>query len=157
LAGQAGTWLEEKGVGKGLSVLTVSAALVLGLSARANEKPPEEYRSAMKDLEAASEILRHHARMVEPGGDCCYDWVEKDAVTLKAAFAKTLEFWTAKKVRDAIRIAQYGASDAADLERAAKAKHYDGVVAAVGAVLAACEPCHAAHREKLPDGTFEIK
>lgn len=142
---------------RSLTLLTVSAALTLGLSAGANEKPTEEYRNAMKDLEAASEILRHHARMVEPGGDCCYDWVEKDAVTLKAAFTTTLEFWTAKKVNNAIRIARDGASDAADLERAAKAKHYDGVVAAVGAVLAACEPCHLAHREKLPDGTFEIK
>jgi hypothetical protein len=144
-------------VRRSLTLLTVSAALTLGLSAGANEKPTEEYRNAMKDLEAASEILRHHARMVEPGGDCCYDWVEKDAVTLKAAFTTALEFWTAKKVNNAIRIARDGASDAADLERAAKAKHYDGVVAAVGAVLAACEPCHLAHREKLPDGTFEIK
>jgi cytochrome c556 len=140
-----------------LTVLIVSAALTLGLSVLANEKPTEEYRNAMKDLEASSEILRHHARMVEPGGDCCYDWVEKDAVTLKAAFTKALEFWMAKKVNSAIRIAQNGASDAADLERAAKTKHYDGVVAAVGAVLADCEPCHLAHREKLPDGTYEIK
>jgi hypothetical protein len=144
-------------VPRGLTVLTVSVALTLGLSARANEAPPEEYRRAMKDLEAASEILRHHARMVEPGGDCCYDWVEKDAAKLKAAFATTLEFWTAKKVTGAMRLAQNGASDAADLERAAKAKHYDGVVAGVGAVLAACEPCHLAHRDKLPDGTFEIR
>ena len=142
---------------RGLTVFTIVAALILASAPRANEKPTEEYRNAMKDLEAASEILRHHARMVEPGGDFGYDWVEKDAATLKAAFGKTLEFWTAKKVESAIRLARYGASDAADLERAAKAKHYDGVVAAVGAVLAACEPCHLAHREKLPDGTFEIR
>jgi hypothetical protein len=111
----------------------------------------------MKSLEAASEILRHHARMVEPGGDCCYDWVEKDAVVLKEAFTKTLEFWKAKNVRNAITLAQYAVSDAAGLERAAKAKHYDGVVAGVSGVLNACEPCHLAHREKLPDGTFEIR
>ena len=140
-----------------LTVLAVSAVFTLGFSARANEPPTEEYRAAMKDLEAASEILRHHARMVEPGGDCCYDWVEKDAVTLKAAFAKTLEFWKAKNVKNAITLAQYAVSDAAGLERAAKAKHYDGVVAGVSGVLNACEPCHLAHREKLPDGTYEIR
>jgi hypothetical protein len=144
-------------VGRQVTILAVSAALTLGLSARANEPPTEEYRAAMKDLEAASEILRHHARMVEPGGDCCYDWVEKDAVTLKAAFAKTLEFWKAKNVKNAITLAQYAVSDAAGLERAAKAKHYDGVVAGVSGVLNACEPCHLAHREKLPDGTYEIR
>jgi hypothetical protein len=140
-----------------LVILTMSAALLLGLSVRANEKPTGEYVSAMKDLEAASEILRHHARMVEPGGDFGYDWVEKDGAKLKTAFDTTLAFWTAKKVNSAIRLAQNGVSDAADLERAAKARHYDGVVAAVGAILAACEPCHLAHREQLPDGTFEIR
>jgi hypothetical protein len=140
-----------------LIVLTASAALTLGLPARANERPTEEYRAAMKELEAISDILRHHARMVEPGGDCCYDWVEKDAVALKAAFAKTLEFWTAKNVKNAITLAQYAANDAAGLERAARAKHYDGVVAGVSGVLNACEPCHLAYREKLPDGTYEIR
>jgi cytochrome c556 len=95
--------------------------------------------------------------MVEPGGDCCFEPVEKDASTLKAAFAVTLEFWTAKKVRDAIQMAQDAVSDATTLERAAKAKHYDGVVAAEGAVLGACEPCHAAHRQPIPNGSFEIK
>jgi cytochrome c556 len=78
-------------------------------------------------------------------------------VTLKAAFTKILDYWTAKKVAGAMRVAQYAVSDSADLERAAKAHHYDGVVAAVGAVQAACEPCHLAHREQLPDGSFEIK
>ena len=80
-----------------LVVPAVCAALILGAAVRANEKPTEAYRQAMKDIDAASQILRHHGRMVEPGGDCCYDWVEKDAATLKAAFATVLEYWTARK------------------------------------------------------------
>lgn len=142
---------------RGLAIVTTAAALMLGSAPLANEKPTEEYRNAMNVLQATTEIMVHHSRMVEPGGDFGYDWIEKDAATLKAAFTKALEFWTAKNVQSAMRLAQYGASDAAGLERAAKAKHYDGVVAGVGAVLAACEPCHLAHRETLPDGTFEIK
>ena len=51
------------------AILIASVALLFGLTVRANEKPTEEYRKAMKDLEAASEIMRHHSRMVEPGGD----------------------------------------------------------------------------------------
>jgi cytochrome c556 len=140
-----------------LTVLTVSAALTLGLSVQANEKPSDEYRNVMKELMSVSGLLLHHARMVEPGGDCCYDWVEKDAATLKADFTKVLEYWTEKKASGAMQIAQNAVSDAADLERQAKAHHYDGVVAAVGAVQNACEPCHLAHREDLPDGTYEIK
>jgi cytochrome c553 len=136
---------------------TLALVFVVACSVRANETPPPEYRTAMKDLEAASEIMRHHARMVEPGGDFGYDWIESDAGRLKSGFERALAFWTAKDVKHAMRLAQDAASDAAVLERAAKRKHYDGVVAGVGGVLAACEGCHNAYREQLPDGSFAIK
>ena len=136
---------------------TLALVLVVACSVRASETPPPEYRTAMKDLEAASEIMRHHARMVEPGGDFGYDWIESDAARLKSGFERALAFWTAKNVKHAMRLAQDAASDAAVLERAAERKHYDGVVAGVGGVLAACEGCHNAYREQLPDGSFAIR
>ena len=136
---------------------TLALVLVVACSVQASETPPPEYRTAMKELEAASEIMRHHARMVEPGGDFGYDWIESDAAKLKSGFERALAFWTAKNVKHAMRLAQDAASDAAVLERAAKRKHYDGVVAGVGGVLAACEGCHNAYREQLPDGSFAIK
>ena len=111
----------------------------------------------MKELEAASDIMRHHARMVEPGGDFGYDWIEADAGRLKSGFERALAFWTERNVKRAMRFAQDAASDAAVLERAAKRKHYDGVVAGVGGVLASCEGCHNVYREQLPDGTFVIR
>jgi len=132
-------------------------ACVLSFSVRASEPPPAEYRTAMKELEAASDIMRHHARMVEPGGDFGYDWIEADAGRLKSGFERALAFWTERNVKRAMRFAQDAASDAAVLERAAKRKHYDGVVAGVGGVLASCEGCHNVYREQLPDGTFVIK
>jgi len=136
---------------------TLALVLVVACSVQATETPPPEYRTAMQDLEAASEIMRHHARMVEPGGDFGYDWIESDATRLKSGFERALAFWTAKNVKHAMRLAQDAASDAAVLERAAKRKHYDGVVAGVGGVLAACEGCHNAYREQLPDGSFAIR
>jgi cytochrome c556 len=138
-------------------VVALAILLVLGMSGQANEKPTAEYRAAMKDLDAASQIMRHHARMVEPGGDFGYDWIESDSAKLKGAFEKTLAFWTARDVKRAMRLAQDAVSDAVVLERAAKRKHYDGVVAGVAGVLADCEPCHNAYREQLPDGSFEIR
>jgi cytochrome c556 len=136
---------------------TLALVLVVACSVQASETPPPEYRTAMKELEAASEIMRHHARMVEPGGDFGYDWIESDAAKLKSGFERALAFWTEKNVKHAMRLAQDAAGDAAVLERAAKRKHYDGVVAGVGGVLAACEGCHNAYREQLPDGSFAIK
>jgi len=131
--------------------------LVASLVTNATEKPSAEYRKAMSTLESTSELMRHHARMVEPGGDFGYAWIESDAATLKAAFDVARSYWVVRKKNPAITLAQNAVSDAMILERAAKAKHYDGVVAGVAGVLADCEPCHLAFREELPDGTFEIR
>jgi cytochrome c556 len=124
---------------------------------RANERPSAEYRRAMIDVEATSQLMRHHARMVEPGGDFGYAWIESDATKLKAAFEVTRAYWAARKRPQALTYAQNAVSDAEILERAAKSRHFDGVVAGVAGVLADCEPCHVAFREELPDGTFEIR
>jgi hypothetical protein len=83
--------------------------------------------------------------------------VENDAATLKAGFEQTLKFWDSKNVKNAVRLAKNAVSDAAVLERAARGKHYDGVVAGVGGVLAACETCRNACREQLPDGSFALR
>ena len=133
--------------------LTVLATLTV----RAKEKPPPEYRQAMAALESTSQLMRHHARMVEPGGDFGYAWIEADAAQLKAAFEVARLYWVSRNKTTAITFAQNAVSDAAILGRAAKSKHYDGVVAGVAGVLADCEPCHLAYREDLPDGTFEIR
>jgi mono/diheme cytochrome c family protein len=126
-------------------------AVVLGLPVWANEKPSEAYQNAMKNLGAANQSLRNNVTAKD------YDAVAKDAATFKASFATALAFWTAKKVDDAVTLAQNGAKSAADLEAAAKAKNEEGVAAAQKAVGSTCAACHMAHRERLQDGTFEIK
>jgi hypothetical protein len=86
-----------------------------------------------------------------------YDAIAKDAATLKSNFAKIEAFWTQKKVDDAIGFAKAGGKAAADLEAAAKTKDDAGIAAANMALTPACGGCHMAHRERLPDMTFEIK
>src|SRR5262249_29376379 len=105
----------------------------------------------MKNLGAANQSLRNNVTAKD------YDAVAKDAAMFKASFATALAFWTAKKVDDAVTLAQNGAKSAADLEAAAKAKNEEAVVAAQKAVGSTCATCHMAHRERLQDGTFEIK
>jgi cytochrome c556 len=131
--------------------MTVCTLIVLGLTVRANEKPSESYQKAMKDLGAANQSLRNNVTAKD------YDTIAKDAATFKASFAVAQAFWTGKQVDDAMKLAQEGAKAAADLETAAKAKNEEGVAAAQKAVGATCATCHLAHRERLQDGTFEIK
>ena len=138
-------------MGRRLGVMTVCTLVVLGLTVRANEKPSESYQKAMKDLGAATQSLRNNVTAKD------YDAIAKDAATFKASFAVAQSFWTGKQVDDAMKLAQDGAKAAADLETAAKAKSEEGVAAAQRAVGATCAACHMAHRERLQDGTFEIK
>ena len=132
-----------------LSTVAIAAAAVL--TVLANEKPPESHVKLMKDTNAASTELRGHVQAKD------YDAIAADAATLKPLFAEIEKFWTGRKADDAIGFAKTGAKSVADLETAAKAKNEEGVSAAARAVNGTCLGCHTAHRERLPDGTSEIK
>ncbi|HEX3702121.1 MAG TPA: hypothetical protein VHU82_02245 [Vicinamibacterales bacterium] len=132
-------------------LLAVAAASMLAIGVMANEKPSDAYVKSMKETNAASQSLKKSVEAKD------YDAVAKDAATLKTLFTGTEEFWTARKTDDAIAAAKAGVTAATDLETAAKAKNAEGVATASKAVAATCKTCHDAHRERLPDGTSEIK
>ena len=132
-------------------VLAMAAASMLAIGVMANEKPSDAYVKSMKETNAASQSLKKNLEAKN------YEGIEKDAATLKTLFTGTEEFWTARKTDDAIAAAKAGVQASTDLETAAKAKNADGVATAGKAVAATCKTCHDAHRERLPDGTSEIK
>ena len=136
-----------------LSSAVLVAVVGLGLSVMASEKPPVPFQDAMKSNGASTGAmgLRGHV----PAKD--YDAIAKDAATLKANYALIEAFWTQRKVDDAIGFSKAGAKAVADLETAAKAKDDAGITAAQMALQATCGGCHMAHRERMPDMTFEIK
>jgi cytochrome c556 len=131
--------------------LMVSAVAVFSVTVAAGEKPPESYAKNMKDTQAASTDLRKSIDTKD------YDAIAKHASTLKTLFENTEAFWTNRKTDDAIGFAKAGSKAAADLAAAAKAKNDEGVTAQSKALLASCKSCHDAHRERLPDGSSEIK
>lgn len=131
--------------------LVAGAVAMIGLTVVAGEKPPESYVKNMKDTNAASAELRKSVEVKD------YEAIAKHAVALKALFESTEEFWTKRKMDDAIGFAKAGATSAADLAAAAKAKNDEGVSTASKALLGTCKQCHDVHRERLPDGSSEIK
>jgi cytochrome c556 len=132
-----------------LSLLTATA--VFGVTIIANEKPTAEFQAVMKSNAATNAALRMHVMAKD------YDAIATDAATLKGNFAKIEAFWTAKKVDDAIGFAKAGGKGSADLEAAAKAKSDDRIAAATMVTTGSCGGCHMAHRERLPDMSYEIK
>lgn len=131
--------------------LTLGAAAVLGVVVMAGEKAPDSYIKNMKDTNAAAQSLRKSVEAKD------YATIEKDAATLKTLFSSTEEFWTNRKADDAVAAAKTGVKAATDLEAAAKAKNEADVTAANKTLQGTCKTCHDAHRERLPDGTSEIK
>ena len=132
----------------------LSAAALAAVGAivvMAAEKPPESYVKLMKDTNTTAQGLRGHMQAKD------YDAIASDAASLKKLFADTEAFWVARKAEDAIGFAKSGGKAAADLETAAKAKNDDGVATSARALNGTCMGCHTAHRERLPDGSFEIK
>jgi cytochrome c556 len=54
-------------------------------------------------------------------------------------------------------VTEAGLKGVDDLEKAAKEKSYDNLVAASGAISATCASCHKAHRSQTSEGMYEIK
>ena len=131
-------------------VLFVAGVAGFGLSVAANEKPSDEYRKAMRDLAAFNQGIEK-AIMAED-----YDTVQKLAASAKAAFGVTESYWSTRNA-EATKLAQTGGKAASDLDVAAGLKSGDGATFAMKGVREVCGPCHMARRERLPDGTFEIK
>ena len=129
----------------------LGAVSVFGLTVFAGEKPPESYVKNMKETNAAAQELRKNLDAKN------YEGVATNAATLKTLFANTQSFWEARKMEDAVGFAKGGAKAATDLEAAAKARNDEAVASQGKTLLATCKTCHDAHRERLPDGTSEIK
>ncbi len=61
------------------------------------------------------------------------------------------------KMADGVKIAETAHNAAKDLAAAAHAGEWDKASADLKTIGGACQGCHAAHREKLPDGSFKMK
>lgn len=140
------------------TALTACLLLMPPLLLKATERPPEDYQAAMKELAAANTALRKHVQEVEAAGAYPdYNPIEKDAAALKGPFTTALAFWTARHVDDAITQLQSALKSVDELDAARKEKNYDALMTAAANIGKACGTCHTAHREKMPDGSYEIK
>jgi cytochrome c556 len=130
----------------------------LAYAVRADEKATEAYQKAMKDLSATNQALRAEVKTIEGAGAYPdYTQIDKHLSVLRTAFKTTLAYWSEKKVDDAIKTTEAGLKGVDALEKAAKDKSYDDLVAASTAIGATCATCHKAHRVQTPEGTYEIK
>jgi len=109
-----------------------------------------EYQTAMKTAAGANGAIRKNLE-----GDLAA--VASAAMEMKTAFAEIEKYWAAKNVADGQEFAQNIQKAADEIHAAAKAGNREQATAAAKSVGASCQGCHAAHRDKGPDGAFVIK
>jgi hypothetical protein len=115
------------------------------------ERAADEYTEAMKKIQAAQTALRGQI------GSRNYDGAGQTVSTLKDAFLVAQAYWNTKSAADATTQVNAALKSVTDLDNADRAKSDQGLLEAQTAMGRTCGACHTAHRERLPDGHFEIK
>lgn len=83
--------------------------------------------------------------------------VATDATALAEVFKSVEGYFAKSHTDDAVAMAQASQAVAKQLADAASAGNADAVASTLKGVQASCAGCHAAHREKLPEGGYKIK
>jgi len=134
----------------GSTKIRVNVAAV-GQPVIVTEKAPDDYSNAMKTIQAASTGLRASV------GSRDYESAARQITQLKDAFVVTQLYWAGKGASDAARAAQVAMKAITDLEAASKARNDAALLEAQVVLNGTCNNCHTAHRQRMPDGHFEIK
>ena len=130
--------------------LCVCAVLLTVSAAGFADEVTDEYSKLMKPAAAANMTLQ---RVMETDLAAA----ASTATEMQAAFAKVEEFWTKRGTADAMGFAKNVQAVAKEVHDAAAAGNKDATVAAARRIAANCASCHMAHRERLPDGAFQLK
>jgi hypothetical protein len=107
--------------------------------------------NTMKGVQTASTALRTSADGSDLAG------VKAQADILKKAFTDTQAFFKTRNTADAIGWAGDALKMVTDAELAAAAGKWDDAKSNATGLTKLCATCHAAHRERMEDGTFRVK
>jgi cytochrome c556 len=126
-------------------------AAVVSFGALSQSAEEQEYEKWMKTVNATMGSLRNNLQ------GKASEAAAKDAATLVEVFKKSEAFWKGRKKDDAVEWSQKAAAAAGEIETAAKASDFDKAGTSARAMFATCQGCHAAYREKIPEGGYRFK
>lgn len=135
---------------KGWTLVMCGGVGLLSLTVWASEKPPADFANAMK-ISAAAQAAATKAMKDEN-----FEVVESEAAKIVEAFPVIEKYWSIR-APDVVPMARVASKAASDLRVSAQQRSVEGLEYSYKDLVAACKNCHDAHRETMPDGTFEIK
>ena len=141
----------------------ICLALAFGVNLSAQKK--DAVKIAKKDEKVANKALPETMKAIPPiymslkknldAKDAAAS--SKDAQALADLFKATDYVWAKAKFVDAATTSKEVQDAAKQILAAVKANKFEDTTVAYATVVKSCSSCHAAHREKLPDGTFKMK
>jgi cytochrome c556 len=124
------------------------AALMLGM---AFAQDHEDFQKWMKETNTNFASLRKTVAAKQGAESAA------SAEKMAGIFEQVRGHFEEHHMDDGVGFAKTGNSAAKDLAAAANSGDWDKASADLKAIGGACQGCHAAHREKLPDGSFKMK
>ena len=114
------------------------------------EKAPDSYINAMKTIQAETTALRTSL------GARNYTVASGHLATLKESFTVAQQYWQGK-LQEGANIAGAALKSISDLEAANNAKDDQKLLDNQVSLNRTCTLCHQLHRQRMPDGHFEVK
>jgi hypothetical protein len=141
---------------RGRPAVLASSVIAAGVDLARRPPPPlsaEEaaYAAVMKDVSAANAALRKALEASDAG------IAREHAGVLQQAFIKTAGFWKTRGKADAVSLADEARKLSESIGRDAAGGKWDDVKTSTASLGQTCQKCHAAHRERLDDGSYRIK
>ena len=131
------------------AVLVIGSLVAFGLFAQSPEE--KEYEAWMKATGATVGSLRKNVEGKAADGAAA------DAQKLAEIFKQVEGFWAKRQTEDAVKRSREAQAAAGEVASAAKAGNWEGTGSGLKGLMSTCAACHAAHREKLPEGGYKIK
>jgi cytochrome c556 len=128
--------------------IAACAALVIGIAVADDH---EDFKAWMTDTNTNFASLRK--TVAAKNGPETAAAADK----LAGLFQHVKSHFEEHKMADGIGFATSGHDAAMDLASAAKTGDWDKASADLKTIGGACQSCHTAHREKLPDGFYKMK
>lgn len=110
-----------------------------------------DYEKMMKQIGAGAGNLR---KLLDTKAA---DAAEAQADTLAKLLDDVEEFWKARKVEDAEKWAETASAHAGHIESAADAQDFAKAGEHLKLLMDTCQACHTKYRERLPDGSYQMK
>jgi hypothetical protein len=131
--------------------LVASGFLILSAQTAKTPMSDADYVKAMKEINPTfMSLQRANASMNHAQG-------EKDAQKLSDLFNSVQVYWEAKKADDAVGFAKSAVAAADATVKASEQMDMTALTSSQQKLSAACQGCHMAHRDRLPDGTYKFK